>query len=75
MGGWCRVGSDDTFQIRQAILVAGSVLVLALPQPDYFDGEAKCDSRLLEFCQVTFCLSVTWQNLNNLPSHFASSAK
>jgi len=28
-----------------------------LPGPDYFDEEAKCYSRLFEFCQVTFCHS------------------
>jgi len=29
----------------------------ALPGLDYFDEEAKCYSRLFEFCQVTFCHS------------------
>jgi hypothetical protein len=29
----------------------------ALPGPDYFDEEAKCYSRLFEFCEVTFCHS------------------
>ena len=28
-----------------------------LRRPEYFAGEAKCDCRLFEFCQVTFCHS------------------
>jgi hypothetical protein len=34
--------------------------VALLPGPDYFDEEAKCYSRLFEFCQVTFCHSRRW---------------
>jgi len=33
-------------------------LRISLPGPDYFDEEAKCYSRLFEFCQVTFCSGV-----------------
>ena len=33
---------------------------MTLLGPDYFDEEAKCYSRLFEFCQVTFCHSRQW---------------
>ena len=38
----------------------GPWLTITLPGPDYFDEEAKCYSRLFEFCQVTFCHSRQW---------------
>jgi len=63
----CRLRLPHVYAIRSPSEVLqldaafdGTEWPSTLPGPDYFDEEAKCYSRLFEFCQVTFCRSRQW---------------